>query len=607
MSDITTIKRGLAARAQSVAEMLLPAGKKDGSEWRVGSLNGEPGKSLGVHLTGSKAGLWKDFAADDGGDLIDLWMATSGLSLVEVLDRAREYLGMERPAAFKDPLKEFKRPPKPKCVVPSARALDYLSGTRCLSDDAITAYKIGERGDMIVFPYLLPDGTLVMVKEQRAEDGAAAKPTSRDCEKICFGWQVIPDDARTVVIVEGEKDAPSWYDYGHPALSVPFGGGGGNKQDWIENDYERFERFETIYLALDNDDEGDKAAEEIARRLGRHRCRRVTHAGGHKDANDCLKDGVPAEEMQQALDDARALDPEELRKPTRYTDAVIELFWPEGGVPAGYQLPYENFRDKVLFRPGELTLWSGASGAGKSQILSDCEVDWVAQGSRVCKASFEMKGSQSLKRSVKQVSGLDRPTKEYIAKALQFLDRGLIIYERVGKSNIDGLLEIFDYARARWGADQFVVDSLMRLGIASDNYTGQEEAVYKLVDWVISRDVHLHLVAHSRKGERSSGVPEIEDVKGAMEIGANAFNILTVWRNRKREDEINEEDSEDKRRELLAERPMVMLNIAKQRNGDFEGKRGLWFCQQTYRYSNSPTGNSRRCYPIEGVLEEVAA
>ena len=48
----------------------------------------------------------------------------------------------------------------------------------------------------------------------------------------------------------------------------------------------------------------------------------------------------------------------------------------------------------------------------------------------------------------------------------------------------------------------------------------------------------MHLVAHSKKGERDRGAPGIEDIKGAMELGANAFNIISVWRNRKLEDEV---------------------------------------------------------------------
>jgi twinkle protein len=162
----------------------------------------------------------------------------------------------------------------------------------------------------------------------------------------------------------------------------------------------------------------------------------------------------------------------------------------------------------------------------------------------------------------------------------------LLLYERVGKAGVPALLEVFDYARAKYGCDQFIIDSLMRLGIAQDDYNGQEKAVFQIVDWTIQNNVHLHLVAHSRKGERGQGAPETEDIKGAMEIGANAFNILTVWRNRRHEEELGAAKTEVERHEL-DQKPGVLLNVAKQRNGDFEGKVGLWFDQSTYRYHSS--------------------
>lgn len=89
--DITDIKRELAKRAQSVCEMLLPNGKREGNEWRVGSLAGEAGKSLGVHLSGAKAGVWMDFG-DDGewGDLIDLRSRTKGIKLADAIEQARK-------------------------------------------------------------------------------------------------------------------------------------------------------------------------------------------------------------------------------------------------------------------------------------------------------------------------------------------------------------------------------------------------------------------------------------------------------------------------------------------------------------------------------------
>jgi twinkle protein len=367
-------------------------------------------------------------------------------------------------------------------------------------------------------------------------------------------------------------------------MSVPFGGGSGAKQQWIENEYDRMARFEKIYIATDMDKPGDEAAAEIATRLGRHRCYRVRMP--KKDANECLVSGVTPEEMDQAILYAENLDPEGLRKASDFEGQVISLFWPSHDQKIGYQTPYGKLENKLYFRPSELSLWTGDSGAGKSQILSDCMVDWIKQGSRICLSSLEMRPQQTLKRMVKQTVGVDRPTEHAITESLKWLDRGLLLYERVGKAGIDGLLEIFDYAHAKYGCDQFVIDSLMRLGIESDDYNGQEKAIYRLVDWTLSRPVHTHLVAHARKGERDRGVPETQDIKGAMEIGANAFNILGVWRNRKLEDEIKAAQSEAEK-QALSQKPGVILNVAKQRNGDFEGKAALWFDQETYRYQSS--------------------
>jgi twinkle protein len=584
MADITQVKRMLSDRAQSVAEMLLPGGRREGQEWRAGSTGGEKGQSLGVHLVGEKAGVWTDFSTGEGGDLLDLWVAAKGGTLADAMDAARAWLGVSRPEAYREPAKAYTKPKKPDCTVPKNKVRDYLTEDRNIPLPILMAYKIGEKGDDIVFPFMLPDGSLAMAKVRKAEDGAAPKPTEANCEPVLFGWQAMPPTIRHLIITEGEIDALSWAAYGWPAMSVPFGGGKGGKQKWIENDFERLERFERIYISTDMDKPGEEAAEEIASRLGRHRCFRV-HLP-KKDANECLVDGVSKEAMDAAINGAANLDPEGLRRASEFAAEVVHLFWPAAEEHVGYSVPYGKIGDKLFFRPGEVTLWSGASGTGKSQIISDCVPHWIKQGSRICLASFEMKCAQTLKRMCKQAGGLDRPTAQYINRIVGWLDQGLLLYEKVGKSGVEPLLEIFEYARAKYGCDQFIIDSLMRLGIAGDDYTGQEKAMFQIVDWTISRNVHTHLVAHARKGERGQGAPETEDIKGAMEIGANAFNIVTVWRNRRHEEEMAAAETEAMKADL-DQKPGVIMNVAKQRNGDFEGKIGLWFDQQTYRYHSS--------------------
>lgn len=585
--DILTIKQGLRNDVQRVAEHLLPNGLKQGHEWRVGSVAGEKGQSLGIHLTGNKAGVWCDFSTGETGDLIDLWREARGMDLPTALQDISGWLGLERPKPLREPKKSYKRPPKPKCAMPAAKVLDYLTEIRNIPAEILTRYKVGESGDMIVFPFLLPDGVLAMAKVRKAEDGARPKPTAADCEPVLFGWQAVDPNAREVLICEGEIDALSWAAYGRQAMSVPFGGGKGGKQQWIESEFDRLERFEKIYIATDMDPQGEEAAAEISSRLGRHRCYRVHMP--FKDANECLMQGVHKDVMDHTIKTAASLDPEGLRRASDYTEKVVKLFWPEPGDHIGYRTPYGKLGDKLIFRPAEFSLWSGASGAGKSQVLSDCIVDFIKQGARVCIASLEMKGEFTLKRMVKQTTGVDRPTEEFIVKALDWVDQGLLVYDLVGKSDIKSILSVFDYARAKYGCDVFAIDSLMRLGVASDDYVGQEKAVFDAVDWTIINNVHLHLVAHSRKGTVGSGAPETEDIKGASEIGSNAFNILSVWRNRELEENIRVATNEGNQMKIdeYTEQPGVIFNIAKQRNGDFEGKVGLWFDQASYRYYSS--------------------
>jgi hypothetical protein len=94
----------LASRIDQLARELLPAGKQAGTEWRCGSVAGEPGQSLAVHLRGEKAGVWCDFSTSDPrhrGDALDLVaMVLFGGDKVEALRWSRAWLGLDRGGSF---------------------------------------------------------------------------------------------------------------------------------------------------------------------------------------------------------------------------------------------------------------------------------------------------------------------------------------------------------------------------------------------------------------------------------------------------------------------------------------------------------------------------
>lgn len=599
MADIIELKRALNNRVQDVAEFLLPRGVRHGREWCAGNTAGAVGDSLKVCLAGSKVGSWADFAANgESGDLIDLWCLTRTCTLIQALDQIRDWLGMRLPEFEERQPRRYRRPERPRCTTPRSAVLDYLTRERRLSPEAIRAYKLGEDGRMIILPSLLPEGTLAFVKYlnlDRSPEGKKITRVEPGCEPVLFGWQAIDPESRTVTLTEGELDTISGWQYGFPALSVPFGGGGGNKQAWIAAEFERLLRFEVIYLALDMDTEGEAAATAIADRLGAYRCRRVRLP--RKDLNQCLQDGVPAEEIRAAFETAASLDPPELARPADYFDEVLRLFYPAEGQLPGYPLSFARIGDKVRFRPGELTEWTGATDAGKSQILSYALLPMAEAGARVCCASFEMPGREFLRRLAKQAGNVERPTESFLREIFSWFQNWLWLWRRQGKAEVGRILEVFEHARRRYGCDVFVIDSLMRLGVGSEDYEGQEKAVFQLVNFALEKNVHVHLVAHARKADsRNRGnVPGAEDVKGTSEIANNAANIIAIWRDRAMQEEVRRQEERLARGEAGAaqdlaaarQKPEVALNIAKQRNGDWEGKLGLWFDLQTYQYRSA--------------------
>ena len=393
--DISTVASMLADRAEAVCEWLLPNGHRNGSEWRAGDTAGSEGDSLGVNLAG-KAGVWRDFADDSkGGDLIDLICACHGVSIAEAMREAKDLLGIveTKPKFFNERRPAYKAPQKPQCSMPHQEMYEYFASRR-ISRATVDAFKVAQLNrdieykkekhtnePVMVFPYIF-DGELAFIK-YRPIRFKHAMWTSKDSRPCLFGWQTMPANARTCVIVEGEIDAMSFYEAGIFALSVPRGGGKDDKQDaWLEQEWEHLQAFDAVYLALDTDGEGKKATKHIANRIGLHKCY-VVDFGEFKDANDALKGGMNIGPESEIWANAHTLDPDSLRSAHLYADEVFAYFDDENAI-RGDVLPWPKTEKQVRLRDGETTIWAGINGHGKSQIIGHISVDSMAKGGLWC-------------------------------------------------------------------------------------------------------------------------------------------------------------------------------------------------------------------------------
>ena len=71
----------------------------------------------------------------------------------------------------------------------------------------------------------------------------------------------------------------------------------------------------------------------------------------------------------------------------------------------GERLPWKKTEKLIRFRAGELTLWTGINGHGKSKLLGQVATGLMYQGAAVCIASLEMHPAETVKRMVEQAEG----------------------------------------------------------------------------------------------------------------------------------------------------------------------------------------------------------
>lgn len=575
----TEIAQRLSAQVDGVVRLLLPNGKRVGQEWRVGGTDGESGKSMGVHLSGEKAGVWLDGATGQCGDLIGLWMACRNLDLRAACKEAMDYLGL-REDRLDPPVKRYSRPTRDGVKRLAAEHMTWLTDVRKIAPATIEAYRLATRDGWLMFPYLA-DGELLAAKYRKLPKQFRQ---DADCTPCLFGWQAIAPDARSVIICEGELDAMAWHTYGFPALSVPMGGGGGAKQGWIATEFDRLALYDTIYLSLDSDGPGQEGTRVIADRLGRERCRVVRLP--HKDANDCLMAGVDVVEMASCLRDARTMDPSELRSAADFEDAVWQEFTRRDD---GLRLPWKKTHDTLLLRPGETSIWAGVNGHGKSAVVSHIVGDMATHGVHCCVASMEYRTPVWLMKMARQIAGNPNPSEQYIRQIVRGMKGWLWAFDVSGSAKAARIIEVFRYARHRYGVELFVIDNLTKCGFADDDYSGQKQFIEALTDFARVENCHVLVVAHMRKTESEDAPSGKMGVKGSGGITDMADTVVEVWRNKPRERAIAlAERDHVEVSEKYADQGDTLLFVRKQRATGLEPCVTLWFDHATTQFLSSP-------------------
>ena len=227
-----------------------------------------------------------------------------------------------------------------------------------------------------------------------------------------------------------------------------------------------------------------------------------------------------------------------LKPASFFTSQVVDKFYPKPGTPPGDTFRLGKLRH-MRFEPGMLSIFTGISGHGKSLLLGQLVLDVISKGGKVVIASFEMAAWRTLQRMVRQCIGAECPDKWLIEQCLEWIGKRVLIYDRMGTADKEELFATFHRAAKEQAYTHFIVDSLMKCGIGEEDWTEQKAFVDRMQNFAQADNVHVHLVAHARKGVNEDAAPGKMDVKGSGGITDLADNVFSVWRNKRKESALN--------------------------------------------------------------------
>lgn len=419
----------------------------------------------------------------------------------------------------------------------SEQALKYIT-LRGFSEKTIRHFKLkSDKNGNIVFPYYDEKNVhrLNKIRIPRKFD------KNRDKTKIwqegagkpiLFNMNNI-DINKPLIITEGEWDCMAVYECGYEnVVSIPFGT---SNVEWINECWDFLEKCNTLVLWYDNDSAGSTAVEEVVRKVGIHKTKIVSNDTNYKDANDIMHN-LGKSKVVELVDKAEYIPVDEI---IALSDCVKK---------EREKILYGNkFLDYFLgaCAMGELVIWTGKRGGGKSTILNQTLIDTVDQKYKVFIYSGELnnyKVKQWLDRQIAGVRYIETEVdlmtgrEDYIVhpqveKIISEWYRDYIYtYSDTATNDEDCLFEVMEYAYKRHNVKRFVLDNLKTVKFKNENdfYRSQGLFVSRCKAFARQYEVHIDLVVHPRKTQNMD--LDDEDVGGSVDIIDLADNIVTVGR-----------------------------------------------------------------------------
>lgn len=365
---------------------------------------------------------------------------------------------------------------------------------------------------------------------------------------------------KPIVIVEGEIDCLTAMESGiENVISVPSGApmkvadgkvspSEDKKFAYVWNAREVLDAAPYIIIATDQDPPGQALAEELARRIGKEKCRVAKFDG--KDINEVFNDPsrhdpsrTGAEAVRAVVDAATPYPIAGLTDAGSYLERLNDLF--QKGTGKGFSTGYQSVDSIYTVAPGQMTVVTGYPSSGKSNFVDQLMVNLALKEDwKFAICSFENQPEihiarlMEIKTKRKFFDGQHRMTKDQMDDAFKWVNDHFLFIDSNGEepNTMDSILDRARVAVKRMGVRGLVIDPYNYIDLNRSESTETEaisNMLTRIQKFCKAYDVHTWFVAHPSKIQRS-GVeqprPDGMSISGSMAWWAKTDCGLTVHR-----------------------------------------------------------------------------
>jgi twinkle protein len=178
------------------------------------------------------------------------------------------------------------------------------------------------------------------------------------------------------------------------------------------------------------------------------------------------------------------------------------------------------------------------------------------------------------------------PTDDFIRKFCERAKDKLYIYDQTGTTTSQDMIATLFYGKHILGVDVFVIDSLMKIqDITEESLDKQKAFANSLAVTCRDLNIHVFLVAHTRKMKDETDIPDATDIMGSSHLRNLSDSVICCWRNRAKEKLVEEGKTPPEELKII---PDAKVFVQKQRNAQWEGSFNFWFDPKGLRYKESP-------------------